>query len=95
LFSSFSCGKFILLLFFSQMIPLHHSGANSRLEVCRLLVESKADVAASDRCFIPPPLSPSFFHYLPCSFGESALKHAINKRKADVATSLRSIGAPQ
>ena len=37
------------------MIPLHHSAANGHLEVCRLLVESKADVAASDRCFIPPP----------------------------------------
>ena len=26
-----------------------------RLEVTRLLVESKADVAARDRCFSPPP----------------------------------------
>ena len=46
--------KFILLLFFSQWTPLHWSASEGRLEVTRLLVESKADVAAS-RCFSPPP----------------------------------------
>ena len=55
IFSSFSCGKFILLLSFSQWTPLHESARSGRLEVCRLLVESKADVAARDRCFSPPP----------------------------------------
>ncbi len=47
--------KFILLFFFSQRTPLHESAFQGRLEFCRLLVESKADVAARDRCFSPPP----------------------------------------
>ena len=55
LFSSFSCGKFIRLLSFSQETPLHRSAEYGHLEITRLLVESKADVAARDRCFSPPP----------------------------------------
>ena len=54
--------KLILFLFFSQRTPLHltltprHESAwKGRLEITRLLVESKADVAARDRCFSPPP----------------------------------------
>jgi hypothetical protein len=51
--------KLILLLFFSQFTPLHYAADNDHLEVARLLVESKADVAArggrSRRCFSPPP----------------------------------------
>jgi hypothetical protein len=47
--------KVILLLLFSQYTPLHQSAMGGRLEVTRLLVESKADVAARDRCFSPPP----------------------------------------
>ena len=43
----------------------------------------------------PSPLSPSFTHYLPCSGGDTALKCAIDWSKADVATYLRSIGAPE
>jgi hypothetical protein len=89
---------FILLLFCSGYAPLHRvtiAAGEVYLQIARLLVESKADVAARDRCFSPPPISPSFTHYLPCSFGESALKHAINERKADVVAYLRSIGAPQ
>jgi hypothetical protein len=34
---------------------LHGSAQGGSLEICRLLVESKADVAARDRCFSPPP----------------------------------------
>jgi ankyrin repeat protein len=45
----------ILLLFLSGITPLHRSAIHGRLEVCRLLVESKADVAARMRCFSPPP----------------------------------------
>ncbi len=55
LFSSFSCGKIILLLSFSENTPLHWSAMQGQLEMCRLLVESKADVAARARCFSPPP----------------------------------------
>ena len=51
--------KLILLLFFSDETPLHISAQEGRLEMCRLLVESKADVAARDRCF-----SPLFSHHL-------------------------------
>ena len=47
--------KLILLLFFSESSPLHYSAYHGHLEVTRLLVESKADVAARDRCFSPPP----------------------------------------
>jgi hypothetical protein len=54
-FSSFSYSMLILFLFFSQRTPLHRSARWGRLEVCRLLVESKADVAATDMCFSPPP----------------------------------------
>ena len=35
--------------------PLNYSARNGHLEVSRLLVESKADVAARDRCFSHPP----------------------------------------
>jgi hypothetical protein len=95
-----SVRKLILLLFFSQATPLHRSAAHGHLEVCRLLVESKADVAARNRCFSPPALSPSFTHYLPCSGGDTALSWAIyykkvNNYEADVPAYLRSIGAPQ
>jgi ankyrin repeat protein len=47
--------KLILLLSFSQWSSLHLSAYNGRLEVSRLLVESKADVAARNKCFSPPP----------------------------------------
>ena len=56
LFLSFSCGKLILLLFFSWCTALHKSVYyTGRLEITRLLVESKADVAARAWCFSPPP----------------------------------------
>ena len=44
----------IILLFFSHETPLFLSASRGRLDVTRLLVESKADVAARDRCFSPP-----------------------------------------
>ena len=43
----------------------------------------------------PSPLSPSFTHYLPCSFGNTALRVAIDFNNDDVIAYLRSIGAPQ
>ncbi len=33
----------------------------------------------------PSPLSPSFTHYLPCSFGKTALKLAIDSSNDDSA----------
>ena len=47
--------KFILLLSFRQSTALHWSAWYGHLEITRLLVESKADVAARGRCFSPPP----------------------------------------
>ena len=47
--------KLIRLLYFSSWTPLHCSAIGGHLEVTRLLVESKADVAARTRCFSPPP----------------------------------------
>ena len=47
--------KLILYLFFNESTPLHWSAFYGHLEVCRLLVESKADVTARERCFSPPP----------------------------------------
>jgi ankyrin repeat protein len=40
--------KFILLLAFSQDTPLHESARNGHLEVCRLLLQSSADVEAKN-----------------------------------------------
>jgi hypothetical protein len=45
----------IILLFCSESSPLHCSSAYGHLEITRLLVESKADVDARNRCFSPPP----------------------------------------
>ena len=36
--------------------PLHQSAMNGRLEICRLLVEARADVQAKDNESAPPPL---------------------------------------
>jgi hypothetical protein len=45
----------ILLLFFSQYTALHKCAYYGHVETCRFLVEWKADVAARDKCFSPPP----------------------------------------
>jgi ankyrin repeat protein len=79
---------------FSQNTPLMLSAACGFLELCRVLVASKADVAARNGCRSPwrarnLPLT------LRCSVGDTALKLAIHNNKADVAAYLRSIGAPQ
>jgi hypothetical protein len=47
--------ELILMLFFIRTIPLHLSASRFHLEISRLLIESKADVAARNRCFGPPP----------------------------------------
>ncbi len=39
----------ILSLFFSQRTPLHCSVSNGRLDICRLLLQHKADVGAKDK----------------------------------------------
>ncbi len=86
----------LLICFFSDNTPLMYSAIFGHLETCRLLVASKADVAARSRCRSPwrarnLPLT----HSLRCSEGHTALQYAINNKRADVAAYLRSIGAPQ
>ena len=43
----------LLLVFRDDYTPLHRSAIAGRLEVCRLLVASKADIAARNRCRSP------------------------------------------
>ena len=43
-----SLGSLILLLFFRQDTPLHLSANGGFLEICRLLLQRKADVQAKD-----------------------------------------------
>ena len=87
--------KFILFVYFSDWTPLHTSAWFGQLKVARFLVQSKADVAARTRCFSPPPLSPSFTHYVPCSWGKTALNWAIERNKENVAAYLRSLKLPR
>jgi ankyrin repeat protein len=47
--------KLILFIFFSLDTPLQQAVFDGRLDICRLLVESKADVAVENRRFSPPP----------------------------------------
>ncbi len=78
-------------MFFSQKNPLIYTLLTGHLEICHVLVASKADVAARHRCRSPwrarnLPLTPCV---------AAAAKCAIDYSKADVAAYLRSIGAPQ
>ena len=43
----------LLLVFRNDCTPLHESAGFGELEVCRLLVASKADIAAKNRCRSP------------------------------------------
>jgi hypothetical protein len=47
--------KLILLVFFRKKTLLHWSAGEGLLEVSCLLVRMKAQVAARDWCFSPPP----------------------------------------
>ena len=69
------------------------------LEVTRFLVESGANLEATSKSV--PPLAVSSRcrglkpHSLRCRDGKTALQHAIEQNKSDVAAYLRSIGAPE
>ena len=90
LFSSFSCGKLILLISFSQNTPLHYSAWSGRLEVTRLLVESKADVAVRTKCFSPPP---SHHLSLTICLAAVATLHSITPSIATTTTLLHTCAA--
>ncbi len=74
------------LLFFSEQTPLHISALYGRLEVCHLLVESKADVAARTRCFSPPPS-----HHLSLTICLAALAKLHSNWLASTATKPTSL----
>ena len=81
----------------SQYTPLHCCCyGNGSLKVCKLLVRSKADVAATDEYrSLQRALSSRPTHSLPCSQGHTPLWAAIDENNSEVADYLRSIGAPE
>jgi ankyrin repeat protein len=42
------------MLFFSGKTPLYFSAVNGQFEICRILLDSKADVNTTDREYLPP-----------------------------------------
>jgi hypothetical protein len=92
-------GMCIVILFASRGIewaPLHLCALqHGRLEVCRLLLISKADVAARTRCrsFLRAHALSSHPPHPPhCSDGRTALNIAIKNRRCDIMIALfRSI----
>ena len=82
----------------SGATPLIRSAYYGHLEICRLLISSKADLAARDRCGRCQRCSRFSLnqsHPLACSRGNTALKCAMNENKSDVVAFLRGIGAPE
>ena len=82
----------------SGRTPLSRSASLGHLEICRLLVSSKADLAARDRCGRCQRCSRFSLnqsHPLACSSGKTALKWAMDQNKSDVVAFLRGIGAPE
>jgi ankyrin repeat protein len=82
----------------SGWTALMNSAAGGRLEVCKLLVSLKADLAARHRCGRCQRCSRFLLnqsHPLACSSGKTALKHAMDRNQSDVVAFLRGIGAPQ
>ena len=82
----------------SGSTALMNSAFEGHLEVCKLLVSSKADLAARHwcgRCQRCSRFSLNQSHPLACSNGNTALKCAMGEKKSDVVAFLRGIGAPQ
>jgi ankyrin repeat protein len=74
------------------------SAYNGHLEVCKLLVSSKARLAARSRCGRCQRCSRFSLnqsHPLAFSYDWTALKFAMVNNKSDVVAFLRGIGAPQ
>ena len=83
---------------FSGSTPLHISAYYGHLETCKVLVSSKADLAARDRCGrcrCCSRFSLNQSHPLACRDGKTALKWAMDGNKSAVVSFLRSVGAPQ
>ena len=82
----------------SGMTALMISAGNGHVEVAKLLVSSKADLAARHRCGrcqCCSRFSLNQSHPLACSDGSTALKWAMDFNKSDVVAFLRGVGAPQ
>ncbi len=85
-----------VLLFFSNITPLHHSAYHGHLETCRLLVESNADITF--RRSHGPDVAPPAVYYSRTKDMRAlhtALQLAMRQNKADVVAYMRSIGAPE
>ena len=77
--------------------PLHFAAEEGHKEICKVLVEAKADVAAT--CwysrFAPHPLPlPSATHSAACRLGYTPLKYAMTFQKSYVVSYLQSIDNP-
>jgi hypothetical protein len=80
-----------------------YSFSRGNQAVCELLIASKADLDAKDRCGFILNLLLSLLciilmlltHPPACSRGDTPLKLAIDENKPDVVALLRSVGASQ
>jgi ankyrin repeat protein len=82
----------------SGWTALHWAAINGHLDSCRLLVEARADLSLRSRCcsrLRARSLCRRAPHTQRCSNGKTALKCAIEQKKADVVAFLRSVGAPE
>ena len=86
-------------MFISAETPLHEHAENGHLETCRLLIDSKADAAATTRYFTRGPHARlplrCLPHILHCSDGKTALRCAIEHSQDSVEAFLRSLGVPE
>ena len=91
--------KYYSLMFFSGgWTALHRAALNGNLDSCRLLVEARADLSLRSRCcsrLRARSLCCRTPHTQRCRNGKTALKYAIEQKKADVVAFLRSVGAPE
>ena len=75
-----------------------YAACYGRLEICKLLVSQKANVAVRVGCDAMLPAAragDALAHSRACRNGWTALKNAIKCNKPDVVAYLRSIGAPE
>ena len=91
--------KYYSLMFFSYgQTALHCAAFYGNLDLCRLLVEARADLSLRDRCcsrLRARSLCCRTPHTQRCRDGETALKGATQWNQADVVAFLRSVGAPE
>jgi ankyrin repeat protein len=80
----------------SGWTALHHAVRLNigSVNTCRLLVESKADVAAIQRYITIPHVFFLFAQSVRCSDGKTALKVAIDLNRSEVVAFLRTVNAP-